>query len=188
MLKYQITSSPATEPVTLADMKLHLRVDDDTDDDLITSLISAARQWCEDYENRAYITQTITLKRDDLENVMVLPRPKLQSVTSIKYIDLNGVQQTVDSTIYNVDIHSEPGRVTLAYNQNWPNYRGDVNGIEIIYVSGYGAASAVPAKTIAAIKLLTAHLYENRQVAVTTELKEIPLGVKSLLNEKMKTI
>lgn len=51
---------PAVEPVSLAEMKTHLRVDDDLydDDTLIQSLISAARQWVEETCGRSLITQT----------------------------------------------------------------------------------------------------------------------------------
>jgi len=187
---WKITTSPAVEPVSLTDIKLHLRVTSTADNDLITSLIQAARQWCEDYENRAYITQTITAKMDRFCNEIEIPKPRLQSVTSIKYIDVDGTEQTLDSSYYDVDIYSEPGRITLAYNQSWPGIRGDINGIEIIYVAGYGdAATDVPAKTVAAIKLLVAHLYENREASlVGVAASELPMGVESLLNSRVNLI
>ena len=187
---WKITTSPAVEPVSLTDMKLHLRVTSTADNDLITSLIQAARQWCEDYENRAYITQTITAKMDSFCNEIEIPKPRLQSVTSIKYIDVDGNQQTLSDSCYDVDIYGEPGRITLAYNQSWLGIRGDVNGIEIIYKAGYGdAAPAVPKKTIAAIKLLAAHLYENREASlVGVAASELPMGVESLLNARVNLI
>jgi len=186
---WQVTTAPAVEPVSLANMKLHLRVDSTDDNDLITSLIVASRQWCEDYEGRSYITQTITAKIDRFSDEIIIPRPKLQSVTAIKYIDTSGDEQTLDSGIYDVDIYREPGRITRGYNQNWANYRGDVNGIEIIYIAGYGDASTdVPDRTIAAIKLLCGHLFEHRESTSELSLKEIPMGVTSLLNSKMRTV
>lgn len=74
-----------------------------------------------------------------------LPKPPLQSVTTIKYIDQNGTQQTLDPTLYIVDTVSEPGRITPAYGQTWPTIREQVNAVEIQFVCGYGNASAVPA-------------------------------------------
>lgn len=188
-MNWKITTKPTVEPVSLANMKLHLRVDSIADNDLITALIAGARQWCEDYENRAYITQTITAKFDYFKSDIILPKPILQSVTSIKYIDTAGDQQTLSTDIYDVDIYREPGRVFLKYNQNWPNIRGDKNGIEIIYKAGYGDAStAVPERVIAAIKLLTGHLYEHRETVSNFNHYEMPLGVKALLNNKVKTL
>lgn len=184
MTKWQITTEPTVEPVTLAEAKLHLRgVDHSDEDNLITSLIKAARQWCEEYQNRAYITQTITWKLDRFPREFIVPRPKLQSVTSIKYIDADGSEQTLDSSYYNVDIYSEPARIALAYGQSWPLLRGDINSVEVIFVAGYGdAANDVPDKTKAAMKLLIAHLYEHREDVSTLRHENIPFGVKSLLS------
>ena len=57
-------SAPSLEPITNADAKLHLRVDSNEDDDLLTSLINAAREFCEGFQHRAFITQTWELWLD----------------------------------------------------------------------------------------------------------------------------
>jgi uncharacterized phiE125 gp8 family phage protein len=190
MLKYQVTTAPSVEPVSLADMKLHLRVTCTADDDLITALIVAARQWCEDYENRAYITQIITANTFWLPNRIILPKPRLQTDDLvITYVDLAGDTQTLSSDLYDIDIIREPGQVTRAYNATYPSVRGDVNGVTIVYKAGYGAASTdVPQKTIAAIKLMCGHLYENRITVTDLNMMELPLGVKALLNARVKTV
>lgn len=181
-MEWLVSVAPASEPVTLVEAKLHLKVENTADDDLITSLIKTARQWCEGYQNRSYITRTITLKTDRFPNVFRLPRPQLLTVTSIKYIDLNGVQQTLAASVYDLDLYSQPGRVALAYNQSWPSIRGDINSVEVIYTAGYGATAAnVPDNIKAAIKLLVAHLYEHRSAVCDAGLEEVPLAVKSLL-------
>ena len=187
-MNWKITTAAAAQAVTTAEAKSHLRVDTSDDDTLIASLITAATTWCEDYENRAYITQTITANLDKFSNEIILPRPPLQSVTTIKYYDTAGDQQTLSSAVYSVDIIREPGRVTLAYNQSWPSIRGIVNAIEIIYKAGYGNASTdVPERTRAAIKLLIGHLYENRELTCPIAINEIPFAVKNLLNSRMPT-
>ena len=186
--KWRVTTEPSLEPVTLVDMKLHLRVDCTADDDLITALIVAARQWCEDYEHRAYITQTITAKLDWLPNQMILPKPRLQSVTSVKYTDTGGDQQTLSTDLYDVDIFREPGQIVRGFNDTYPDTLDVVNAVEVIYKAGYGdAASDVPSKTIAAIKLFVAHLYENRVAVTDMTMAEVPLGVKNLLNARART-
>lgn len=179
---WQITTQPSVEPITLIEAKLHLKVENSADDALITSLIVAARQWCEAYTNRALITQTITLKRDDIPCQFIVPKPKLQSVTSIKYVDLDGDQQTIASSVYDVDVSDEPGRVGLAYNQSWPDNRGDINSVEMIFIAGYGVAAAVPDVFKAAIKLLIGHWYDNRSDVCDANLSEIPFGAKALIS------
>jgi uncharacterized phiE125 gp8 family phage protein len=189
MLEYQITTQPDVEPITLDEAKLNLRVVCDADDDLITALIVAARRWCEQYENRAYITQTITAKTFWLPSEIILPLPLLQLVTSITYIDTAGDEQTLSSDLYDVDVYREPGRVTKAYGESYPSLRGDINGVTIIYKAGYGDTAAdVPQETRQAIQLFVAHLYENRVAVTDINMNVLPLGVKALLNKRAKTV
>ena len=147
-MAWKVTTPPSTEPITLTEAKLQCRVEADmTDDDsLITSLVKTAREYCENVQNRSYITQTIKLTLDDFPDVIYVPRPPLISVTSIKYIDVNGVQQTLNSSVYKVDTESEPARIVPAFNQCWPAIRGDINSVEVIVQAGYGGAAAVHGK------------------------------------------
>ncbi|WAH38615.1 head-tail connector protein [Alicyclobacillus dauci] len=148
-----VVEEPAQEPLTVTDAKLYLRVDDDTEDDMISAFITAAREWCEAYQNRAYITQTLELVIDhfphhisepflfyDLpflfsgerelyrhrhrhHNEIRLPMPPIQSVTSVAYTDETGAKTTVDPSTYIVDADSEPGRIVPASGQKWPLVR-----------------------------------------------------------------
>lgn len=63
-MRLQSLSPPAVEPVTLAEAKLHLRVDIADDDAMITSLIKAAREFCETELRQALITQQWRLLLD----------------------------------------------------------------------------------------------------------------------------
>jgi uncharacterized phiE125 gp8 family phage protein len=185
-MSWKVTTQPTIEPVSLAEAKLHLKIEtaDTADDTLISALIKAAREYCEGFQNRAYIEQSITLKFDDFADEIIVPKPPLISVTSIKYIDVNGTQQMLAATVYAVDTTSEPGRITLAYNQSWPSIRGDANGVEIIYKAGYGATAAgVPESVKVAIKLLIGHWYEHREsVNIGNITTEIPMGAMNLLS------
>lgn len=179
---WKVSTAPVLEPITLAEAKLHLRVTSTIDDDLIETLIQAAREWCEGYAGRAYITQSITLKMDSFVDVLDLPRPPLVSVTTVKYVDSAGDTKTLSDSVYTVDTASEPGRLLLGYNQSWPTIRSVAQAVEIIFVAGYGATTAtVPYRVKAAMKLLIGHLYEHREVASEIALKEVPFAVESLL-------
>ena len=132
----KIKNEPSVEPVSLTEAKLHLRVDASADDVLITSLIQTARQWCEVYERKAYCIRTYETKMNGLSNV-VLSYPPLVQVDSITYVDTAGDTQTLSTDVYDVDSHTEPGMVYLAYNQNWPSTRLDKNVVTITYKAGY---------------------------------------------------
>jgi hypothetical protein len=52
------------EPVTLAEAKLHLRIDNTDDDTLITALVTTARRWAEDYCDRTFVQSQYTMSMD----------------------------------------------------------------------------------------------------------------------------
>jgi len=166
MAGLKVITPPASEPVTLDDIKPQLRIElDDTDyDDILSPLIPAARQWCEEYQNRAYITQTLELALDvwPCRDYIELPRPDLQGVTSIAYTDDEGVTITWASSNYLVDDYAFVARVVRRKGVGWPSIcLATVNGIKVRYVAGYGGADDVPERIKQAIKLLVIHWYEN---------------------------
>ena len=153
------------------------------DDEVLVGLITTARQWCENYQRRAYIEQSITWTLDDWQTEFYPPSPPLISAT-IKYIDTAGVQQDLGVGVYTVDTESEPGRIYETYGQSWPSIRGDRNSIEIIYKAGYGAtAASVPQNIKNAMLLLVGHWFENREAVVSGFIipREMLLAVQSLL-------
>lgn len=179
--------APATEPVTTSEAKAHVRVDISDDDALIGTLITSAREYVEETARRSLVTQTWKLYLDRWPGVdyITLPRPPLQSVTSVKYTDKDGVQTTWANSNYLVDSDSEPGRIVLAYDVSWPDTveLRPMNPIEVVFVAGYGAAAAAPQRWKQAILLLAGHWYENREATVDGAIQRpIPFAVESLIN------
>jgi len=183
----KLITGPAIEPVSLPEAKLHLRVDGDDDDTAIVAQLMAARRWAEQATWRAFITQTWELTRNEFPGLtqLQLPRPPLQSVTSVKYTVDAGTEYTYASTNYIVDVDNEPGKIVLKSTSTWPSdVLYPVNGVRIRFVAGYGDdAEDVPEHFRQAILLLLGHWYENREQVVVSGAvpKEIPLGVESLL-------
>ncbi|MGN5354335.1 head-tail connector protein [Ralstonia sp. L16] len=204
--------------MSLAEAKLHLRVDFTDDDALITSLIAAARMAAENICRRAFVTQKWELTLDGfprqnffgslsaiapvdafIPNIIAaergyvvrfrggkieLPKPVLRSVDYIKYLDEDGVEQTLDSSQYVVDAVGEPGAVTPLINTYWPTTQNVMNSVRIGFTAGYGAAADVPDGIKSWIKLRVATLYSNREeVAVLNRGKvEMLPYVDSLLD------
>jgi uncharacterized phiE125 gp8 family phage protein len=182
----EITSGPAVEPLTVAEAKAHLRVDHTTDDSYIESLIKAARRTAEQFQGRAYITQTWKLYLDDFPHgkEIKLPVAPVASVSSITYVDLNGDTQTWDSANYQVDTKAAIPRIVLSPIVSWPNVEADrVNAVTITFIAGYGATSAsVPENTKHAIKLIISDMYQHRESTIIGNIvNELPMGAKHLL-------
>jgi len=184
-----LVTPPAVEPINLIEAKTHLRVDIADDDTLITALITAARGYCEAFQNRAYVTQTWQLWLDDWpdKDRIIIPRPPLQSISSVKYYGTDDTEYVFDAENYFVDTKSEPGRAVLTYNKSWPSVTlRPANAVCVEFVAGYPAegedlAANVPEKIKAAIKLVLGHLYERREEGVEKALSELPFGAKALL-------
>ena len=134
------TSNPPVEPVSLDDVKDHLRIEHNNHDSQLLRLITASRQWVEDFTRRALIQQTWKFYLQDWPSgeEFELPYPPLQSVTSIKYTDSDDAVTTWSSTEYEVDTDAEPGRVILGYDYTWPSTTlHPKNPIEVEFVAGY---------------------------------------------------
>lgn len=179
------TSDAAIEPVTLAQAKTHLRVDFDDDNAEIEADIEAAREIIEDAGEMALITQTWRLRLDNWPCVIELPRAPVQSVTSIKYFDTAGVEQTlVAGTDYQVALDSTPPRIAPEPDMSWPAIEsGRLSPISIVFVAGFGAAASdVPRQLISAVLLQVAALYEFREDI--TDAKTYPLtdGVRRIIS------
>jgi len=166
-----LVTPPAAEPVSLTEAKAHLRVEITDDDTVITNLITTARVDLENATSRAWITQTWDLVLDDFpaSDEIKIPRPPLQSVTSITYKDKDGNSFTFDAANYVVDVDAKPGRVVLADASTWPGATlYPAGAVRVRFVAGYGDADDVPKPLRQALLLLLGHYYENREAVLVS--------------------
>jgi uncharacterized phiE125 gp8 family phage protein len=169
----ELITGPASEPVSLAEAKAHLRVDHDDEDALIARLVIAAREACERVSGRAFITQSWKLWRDAWPDeccprAIPIPKPPLISVTSVAAYDRSGAATTLSSDAYIVDSAAVPGRIILKDTTVLPVDLREANAIAVTYQAGYSANAAnVPAGIRAAVLSLLAHLYEVRGEAAS---------------------
>lgn len=86
------TVSGSTEPVTLAEAKNWLRIDNTDDDTRITSLITAARRRAEQYMRRDVIAKNREVFWTTLQEEVNIP----YTVNAISQVTVDGATQTVD--------------------------------------------------------------------------------------------
>ncbi len=178
-----LVTAPAREPVTLQQAKDHIRVTGSDDDADIGQFINTAITRIEDLTHRALITRTYDLFLDCFESKILLPNPPAQTITTVKYLDTDGVQQTLAASVYKLDVNSHPARLVEAFEQIYPTVRLEINSVEIRYITGYGDnAEDVPEPLIQAILLMVGHFYNNREDTIpAVSLAHIPDGVRQLI-------
>ncbi len=185
-----IVTDSATEPVTLDEAKDYLRVDSSDEDTLIQALIKTAREWVEAYTGLALITQTWDAFWDGWCDPFIVPYSPLVSVTTLKYTDGNGTQQTLANTVYSVDTDATPGKVWLAYNQTWPTAREIPNTIEMRFLAGYGLTPAdVPHAIRTAIKIIVDDRWQHRESEIIgASVEQLPVVHNLLCNYRVRGV
>ena len=181
---HKISTAPASEPVTTAEAKEHLRITHSEEDTYIDRLITMAREWAEAFTSRGFINQTWVLKLAYFPSVILLPRSPVSSITSIAYVDTAGSSQTLASSVYASDTNQEPGTIREAYGQSWPAIRSQSSPlpVTVTYVAGYGtAASSVPASIRQAILVLIGTSYEFREDLSDKPAIHVPEAAERLL-------
>lgn len=182
-----VSVPPASEPISLSEMKAHLRITDNDENAYISSVISAVSEESQAIVGRQWVTATRVWRLDDFPRFrrwpLEVPFAPLQSVSSITYIDVSGDEQTWDADDYDVDTSSEPGRIKPTFGETYPLTLLDTMGaVTVTFVCGYGSAADVPANKKAMLKLWAAHLFEQRDPVITgTIATTIPMGLQSLI-------
>lgn len=184
-------TEPVNEPVSLAEAKAYLRVDNTDEDTLIGTLITAARQWVESYLDRALILRQLVLRLDTFPVEIELPQPPLSTfgmytAVSVTYTLETGTTATLSSSEYRIDRTSTPGVLRQNYSGSWPGHLNDYNSIAVTYWAGYGNDEGdIPPAIKNAILLMIGHLFENRTAVMTnTNTKPIEFALESLLKSK----
>lgn len=178
---YKLVTAPLTKAVSLAEAKTHLRVLDTSEDTYIQGIIDAAQEIAESYTNRAFISSTWSYTLDEFPGYIRIMKSSVTAINSVKYIDGDGVEQTLDPTKYGIR-YSDPA--VIAPLKAWPGTEYGLSKITVEFVAGWADAASVPASIKAAMYLIIAHLYDNRSDVVEGRtVNELPQGSKYLLNQ-----
>jgi len=184
MMRLTLLQGAATEPLTLDDVKAHLRLDGEDEDALLGSLITTSRSHIEVALGMALNTQKWRWQADCWPKsgiVELITRP-LQSVERIAVRDNSGADTVIAASDYVVDTSGQQGRIARRSGR-WPAPGAKLAGIEIDFWAGYGSdASDVPEAIRQALKLLVAHWYEVRNpVLIGSLATHVPDTVSELL-------
>lgn len=170
-MRLDLATAPGTEPLTVAEAKAYRRIEGSTEDALVGDLITAARELFEEETGRQVITATwrLHLNRFPVGRApIIVPKPPLQSVTSVTYLDADGASQTWDASEYTVVAPSgpfaRPGVIYPKPGYTYPTSLVAANAVTVTFVAGYGAAATdVPDSLRSTLQAMVGDLYEQRE-------------------------
>ena len=178
-MAFKLVTPPTEAVVELLDVKAHLNVEHDEDDELIVRLRNAAERYIEKQTARQIMSATWDLFLDRFPcGPIEIRKPPVTEVSEIEYADSDGNLQTLAD--FQADTVSEPARVFPAFNASWPTTRNVPNAVRVRFVAGYTAVT-LPEEAQQVVLLLVGHWYQNREGVLTgTISKPIEFAVEAL--------
>jgi len=163
------TPTFATEPLTLVEVRAHLRepvsgdaVADAEVDTYIQTLVATARAAAEARCQRTIAAADWKLTLDAFPPQISLPMPRVTAVTQIDYRDPGGTLVLLDSAGYTLDSESEYSNwIYPAFGYSWPQTWTAPNGVTVYYTAGWAQAE-VPAEIKMWMKLAIGAWYDVR--------------------------
>lgn len=176
-------TTPAREPLFVDDVRNYLRLDDDIEETLIISLITAARQWAENYTGRVFITRTVNQFHDSYhypntyipegfytgidrnlpDTFIDLALSPIVSFTHVKAINDAGTETTWASSNYYVDTVRDVPRLVLRDGGSFPSDLRSANGLKLVYDAGYGTSPInIPDAVRMAMMQYCSFMFEHR--------------------------
>ncbi len=179
-----LVTPPALEPLTLQEVKNHLRIDHEHEDNLLADTLKAARQFVEFSSHQKCISQTwrqYESRASDSCAVTLQVGPVI-SIASVTAFDAEGTPTVLSPETYGLFRGEDPSVLQFS---NLMAQSTASNGFEIDIVAGFGDLGIdVPDTLKRAILLLVAHWYEFRgAVSPQDQPVSLPAGFETLISQ-----
>lgn len=166
-----------SDPVSLEQIKAHLRVTSTADDGILTAYLGAAVASLDvgGELGAAISVQTIDESLQSTTRDVWLSVAPARDLVSVTYYDTDNALQTAplrDFALY------KSADKAFVRSDNWPATYDRPDAVAIRYTAGHDTA---PADLCHAIKLIVGHWYENRSDTSELTLKEIPRAASHLI-------
>jgi uncharacterized phiE125 gp8 family phage protein len=190
----EIYEAATAEPLSLAEMKAHLRVDTDDEDAMIADCIATARAYTENVSGVRFVNQTADVFLDawpEQGSPILLPLRPVTAIQQVHYFP--EAANLADESAYThegpwfLDGAFAPARLALPSGAAWPSEKlRPVRGIRVRVNVGWASAAAVPPELRRAVRMLAAHYFTHRESVVigdraNIDALSVPFGFESLI-------
>jgi uncharacterized phiE125 gp8 family phage protein len=173
-MKLVLQTAAADVPVPIVTAAEHLRVVDEDDYPTILRLIGAATERLQKRHWTQFVSATFDEYFDGFADELPLRINPVVSVASVKYTDMDGVAQTVGTSVWELGSVHGRAAIRLAYGQSWPSgLRGHADTVVVRYVAGYGTQAAIPQAIVDAILIEVGDLYLIRDPVVPERMRRL---------------
>lgn len=188
---------PPVPVVTPADVRDHVKYTETAEDGVLSLFVAAATEYVEQWLRRSFAQRTCCYRLDsftgdaarklnifDRSAEILIPRPPLIAIATVRYDDVDGDEQTVDAADYQYDVYSEPGRLRPAVDASWPATEvGVFNTVRITYTAGYETLATVPERYKQIVRWVAALWWRNREPVAPTKLTDVPHTVTDFIDQ-----
>lgn len=187
-MTYATLTPPQAEPLTLAQVKEHLRLDGSDEDALLLSLIKTARDHLERQTGLCLTQQSFRLYLDAWPDgdVIQIAKGPVQAIEKILVFDDAGDPIDISGIDRMLDGEARPARLWLRQ----PPLPGQpLNGIEIDFTAGFGQSGVdVPDTLKRAMLIHIAHMFAFRgAVSPADQPAGVPAGYDRLIGPFRRT-
>lgn len=183
-IRHRQVGQPMVDPISVDQVKEHLRIEHSDDDAYLTSLIDAAVNFVDvdGVLGKPIIDRKFALEFRDYPTTPVrLPYANFKELDNIKVIQ-DGTLVTQDNDDFQIGSDGDFRTVEPVKGKEWPVADDVPYAYQIVYKAGLsGNAAGVPATIKHALLLLVAHWYENRTATEATSYMPLPFGFNELI-------
>lgn len=156
-MDYNLKTAAATLPISIADMKTHLRVTNSDHDALIESYIEAAVDKIEGGANICLVTQTWNayFRWNEVKELIRLWKFPVASIVSVKYYDTDNAIQTDAAGNRTESLKGHPATILF---EDTPSVYERTDAMDVEFTAGF---TTIPSDIILAMKLYVARIYAN---------------------------
>lgn len=191
MYRPVLVTPPTIKPVSLTEAKAWLDIGYTDKDTVIGALIGAATAHLDGWTGilgRCLCEQTWRQDFNDFRSCLRLPLFPVISITSVKYTDTAGAEQTIPSENYTLKNDDLGAYIEFTDSYSFPPLNSESAAVRAAYLCGYAdiagtpKTSSVPDDIKNAIALLVRHWFDNPgAVVVGVTAQQLPQGVDALL-------